>query len=278
MKEWAGAKGFGLTTGWSPVGGQTQSPYVRGGVADGEKLLGHSTPAGSSSGSCVAVAAGFSPLSLTTETDGSTTQPAGRASLYGMKVTVGALSTQGTSPLSPLTDSLGSVAKSSRDLASLIGVMMDEDYTHFLTESWQGQRIGFVDPLAWELHPAVCIRNEALQQKQKREIDERISIMETAGARVVDDVVLPQCSNLTWKGEDALETLWNHDYKKAMDTFLSFYHETSIRTMEDVIQFNLEHAELELPPGKMLLSLLHNHELLMMLNKRILDSNCSKCL
>ena len=252
MKEWAGAKGFGLTTGWSPVGGQTQSPYVRGGVAKGDKLLGHSTPAGSSSGSCVAVAAGFSPLSLATETDGSITQPAGRASLYGMKVTVGALSTQGTSPLSPLTDSLGSVAKSSHDLASLIGIMMDEDYSHFLTESWQGQRIGFVDPKAWELHPVVCSRNEALQQKQKREIDERISVIETAGARVVKNVVLPQCDHLTWKGEDALETLWNHDYKKAMDKFLSLYHETSIRTMEDIIQFNLEHADKELPPGKML--------------------------
>ena len=38
----AGWKGFGITTGWSAVGGQTQTPYVVGGVAPGEKLLGHS--------------------------------------------------------------------------------------------------------------------------------------------------------------------------------------------------------------------------------------------
>ncbi|MCJ1249865.1 hypothetical protein MMC30_007091 [Trapelia coarctata] len=103
LSEWAGAKGFGLTAGWSAVGGQTQSPYVRGGLAEGEKILGHSAPGGSSSGSAVTVAAGFAPLSLATETDGSITQPSGRASLYGIEVTVGALSTEGTLPLSPLT-------------------------------------------------------------------------------------------------------------------------------------------------------------------------------
>lgn len=37
-----GYKGFGITVGWSAVGGQTQTPYVVGGFKDGEKLLGHS--------------------------------------------------------------------------------------------------------------------------------------------------------------------------------------------------------------------------------------------
>lgn len=232
------------------MGGQTQSPYVRGGVAKGEKLLGHSTPAGSSSGSCVAVAAGFAPLSLATETDGSVTQPAGRASLYGMKVTVGALSTEGTSPVSSLTDSLGSVAKTTQDLAALIGIMMGVDYTPFLNQSWQGQRIGAVDPLAWELHPFVCVRNEALRTKQKKEFEDRLEVMQKTGAHVVKNVVLPQCSDLTWKGEDALEMLWNHGYKKEMGSFLSRYLEAPIRTMEDLIQFNLEHKDVELPDGK----------------------------
>lgn len=37
-----GWKGFGLITGWSALGGQTQSPYIVGGFKDGDKLLGHS--------------------------------------------------------------------------------------------------------------------------------------------------------------------------------------------------------------------------------------------
>ncbi|KAK0123881.1 hypothetical protein ONS95_008873 [Cadophora gregata] len=42
LSEMTGWKGFGITTGWSALGGQTQSPYVVGGVVKGEKLLGQS--------------------------------------------------------------------------------------------------------------------------------------------------------------------------------------------------------------------------------------------
>lgn len=157
-----------MVTGWSAVGGQTQTPYVPGGYVSGDKILGHSTPCGSSAGSAVAVAAGFAPLALGTESDGSITQPSGRASLYGMKVTVGALSTRGSSPQSPLTDSLGGMAKSSKDLADFIGEMMDKDYSAPLTKSWAGQRVAFVDPEAWELDPAVCNREENVRNRQVR--------------------------------------------------------------------------------------------------------------
>lgn len=136
---------------------------------------------------------------------------------------MGALSTEATSPVSPLTDSLGSEAKSAKDLANLVVVVIEQDYISCLTESWQGQRIAAVDPLAWELHPSVCVRNETLQIMQKRDFDSKIETMQKAGAHVVKDVVLPQCSDLTWKGEDALELLWIHDFKQAMDAFLSRY-------------------------------------------------------
>ncbi|KAI7113586.1 hypothetical protein KC337_g18121 [Hortaea werneckii] len=58
MTEFCGLKTPDHTTGWSPTGGQTQSPYVFGGLEEGEKVIGHSSPGGSSSGSASAVAAG----------------------------------------------------------------------------------------------------------------------------------------------------------------------------------------------------------------------------
>ncbi|CZR50216.1 uncharacterized protein PAC_00088 [Phialocephala subalpina] len=64
----------------------------------GDKILDHSNPCGSPSGSAAGVAAGFAPLTLGTETDGSISQPAGRASLYAIKATVGGIITEGTSP------------------------------------------------------------------------------------------------------------------------------------------------------------------------------------
>ena len=41
-QELAGWKGFPITAEWSAVAGQTQSPYVVGGMVPGDKILGHS--------------------------------------------------------------------------------------------------------------------------------------------------------------------------------------------------------------------------------------------
>ncbi|KAN0114723.1 Amidase signature domain containing protein [Hyaloscypha variabilis] len=248
LSEWAGSKGFGLVPGWSAVGGQAQTPYVAGGFAPGDKILGHSAPGGSSTGSAVSVAAGFAPLTLATEADGSITQPAGRSSLYGIKVTVGALDTRGTSPQSPITDSLGGMAKTSKDLALLIGAMMEQDYSSFLTRSWKNQKIAFVDPNLWELSPGVCPKVPAVREKQLSEIASAVTLIREHGASVFENVVLPQVSDLTWDGEDALETVWDKDLAKQIDLFLAEYKEAQVRTVEELIQYNKDHKELALPP------------------------------
>ncbi|EFX06390.1 amidase family protein [Grosmannia clavigera kw1407] len=236
LSEWAGSKGYGIATGWSAIGGQTQTPYVLGGYVLGDKILGHSAPGGSSSGSAVAVAAGFAPLALGTESDGSITQPSGRSSLYGMKVTVGALSTQGTSPQSPLTDSLGGMAKTSQDLADLIGAMMETSYSAFLTGSWEGQKVAFVEPEAWELHPAL---------REMKDVAKKIQAQQAA---VTEGVVLLQADEISHNGKDALELVWNFDLAGGIDSFLGEYTESEVRTAEQLIQWNKEHMDLELPP------------------------------
>ncbi|KAI0806447.1 amidase signature domain-containing protein [Xylaria sp. FL0064] len=81
LKEYAGMKTEEMMPGWSAYGGQTISPYV-GPIKRNEKILGHSAPGGSSSDPAVAVAAGFSPLALGTETIGSIVTPSVRAALY----------------------------------------------------------------------------------------------------------------------------------------------------------------------------------------------------
>lgn len=52
-------------------------------------------PAGSSSGSAAGVAAGFAPMSLGTESDGSIVMPACRAGLYALKITRGTVDDTG---------------------------------------------------------------------------------------------------------------------------------------------------------------------------------------
>ncbi|KAB8279596.1 amidase signature domain-containing protein [Aspergillus minisclerotigenes] len=88
MTEFAGLKMTMMMAGWSAHGGQTLSPYV-GKIEDNEKILGHSAPGSSSTGSAVAVAAGFSPLAMATETIGFIVTPSTRAALYALKPTTG---------------------------------------------------------------------------------------------------------------------------------------------------------------------------------------------
>lgn len=62
---------------------------------------------------------------------------------------MGDVSTEGTSPLSPFTDSLGPIARSPEDLSALLGILLQRDFSSSLTGSWEGLKIGFVDPSIW---------------------------------------------------------------------------------------------------------------------------------
>lgn len=227
----AGWKGYGITAGWSAVGGQTQSPYVIGGVVPGEKLLGHSvtipfhsqarkslthttfqTPAGSSAGSAVSVAAGFAPIALATETDGSVVQPANRAALYGLKATVGDVPTEGTAPWSALTDSVGAMARTPGDLANVMSVLTnrtDLGAERVMTGTWTGLRVGFVDPTLWSFLPFICDADPALIEQQRRWLRDAAGVISANGGTVEKNVPLTSMDELVLDGEDALEQLWS---------------------------------------------------------------------
>jgi len=85
------------------------------------------TPGGSSSGSGVAVAAGFAPWAIGTDTGGSVRLPASWCGLTGLKTTIGRVSTYGILPLSPTLDTPGPVARSVVDAALLYQVMQGPD-------------------------------------------------------------------------------------------------------------------------------------------------------
>jgi aspartyl-tRNA(Asn)/glutamyl-tRNA(Gln) amidotransferase subunit A len=84
-------------------------------------------PGGSSSGSGVAVAAGFSPWAVGTDTGGSVRLPAAFCGVVGLKVTFGRISCHGIQPLSTTLDSPGPIAGTVRDAALLYEAMMGPD-------------------------------------------------------------------------------------------------------------------------------------------------------
>ncbi|MBO0736006.1 MAG: amidase [Alphaproteobacteria bacterium] len=85
------------------------------------------TPGGSSSGSGVAVAAGFAPWAIGTDTGGSVRLPASWCGLTGLKTTIGRVSTHGILPLAPTLDTPGPMARSVMDACLLYNAMQGPD-------------------------------------------------------------------------------------------------------------------------------------------------------
>ncbi len=82
---------------------------------------------GSSSGSAAAVAAGFMPAALGTDTGGSVRGPASLCGLVGMKPTYGRVSRRGVLPLAFSLDTVGPLTRTVEDNALLLTAMAGHD-------------------------------------------------------------------------------------------------------------------------------------------------------
>jgi amidase len=156
LTEFCGLKYKGITPGWSPMGGQTQSPYIFGGLEPDEKMLGHSSIGGSSSGPAAAVAAGFAPLSVGTECCGSLITPANRAGLYGLKCGLDTVNTEGVFHYTDCIDFVGALSKSAQDLSLLTAALMQKAEPFELNGGFKGLRVGFCDVEEWRLPDEIC--------------------------------------------------------------------------------------------------------------------------
>ncbi|KAM5341687.1 hypothetical protein ACJ41O_014718 [Fusarium nematophilum] len=248
--------GTGLISGWSAVSGQAQSPYVRGGVLDGNTFSGHSNPGGSSSGSTIAVAAGFSPISIGTETFGSLMLPAGRAALYSLKPGRGHISTAGIVPISSFSDQPGPMTKTTRDLAMLMDVMTDPDrippggYISRVTGSWDGLKIGTLDPAKWKFSANTRkILDEQMEKQLDGQVREAYKVIEQHASSFHHNVPLSSKNVLTLNGEDVLAKIFEFDFRGEFENYLKLLDSPQIRSLGELIEFNEKHADKELPPG-----------------------------
>ena len=110
----------------------------------------HHHPGGSSSGSGTAVAAGFLPLALGTDTGGSIRNPAAACGIVGLKATYDLVSRQGVFPLSFSLDHVGPMCRSVEDAALLLDTLVtphsnhQESFAADLKRGVKGLRIGFI--------------------------------------------------------------------------------------------------------------------------------------
>jgi len=145
-------------------------------------------PGGSSGGSAAAVAAGFAPLALGSDTGGSIRQPAALCGVVGVKPTYGAVSRYGLVAFASSLDQIGPFAGSVADAALLLDVIAGPDPADStsIAGAWEpvlpsvgdgvaGLRVGIVEELtdAEGIHPEIRAAVEAAA-----------SALEAAGASV----------------------------------------------------------------------------------------------
>jgi amidase len=125
----------------------------------------------------VAAAAGFAPISIGTEVDGSIVLPAIRAALYSIKGTVGAVDMVGTQSGGAAWDSAGPMAKSVEDCADVMEVLLPgRDFHSPLRRSWKGIRIALLNYEKWQWEDELCVRTPEYDKQH-------VSILQTTPGR-----------------------------------------------------------------------------------------------
>jgi aspartyl-tRNA(Asn)/glutamyl-tRNA(Gln) amidotransferase subunit A len=157
-------------------------------------------PGGSSSGSGAALAAGFVPLALGTDTGGSIRNPAGTCGVVGLKPTYGAVSRRGVFPLAFTLDHIGPMARSVRDIALALDAIAGHDagdpgsaavagrpFGAELARGARGLRVGYVR----HFHETDVVADPEVAAA----LDEVARVLRQEGADV-RDIKLPRLSEL----------------------------------------------------------------------------------
>jgi len=240
LSEWANFRSNHSSSGWSGRGGQTHNPYAL-----------DRNPSGSSSGSGAATGASLCAVAIGTETDGSIVSPSCSNGIVGIKPTVGLVSRAGIVPISHTQDTAGPMARTVTDAAILLtaigGVIdpndpataampegyMRADYTKALDPNGlRGMRLGVVRKFA------------GFNAQADKLFAEAIDAMRKLGAVIVDPVEIATDG----KFGDAEMTVLLYEFKADLNKYLaSLGPKSQVHSLADVIKFNNDNAEKEMP-------------------------------
>ncbi len=238
LSEWANFRSTASSSGWSARGSQARNPYVL-----------DRTPCGSSSGSGTAVAANLCVVAVGTETDGSVVCPSSANSIIGIKPTLGLLSRTGIVPIAHSQDTAGPMARTVTDAAILLGAMAGVDPDDPATAEGRGRShadyASNLDPRGLEGARIGIPREEffGYSEETDRIAETAIEALREGGAVLVDPVTLPHAGDYD---ESEYEVLL-YEFKADLNAYLAGRAGAPVRTLADLIRFNEERREVEMP-------------------------------
>jgi amidase len=248
LSEWANFRSTRSSSGWSGRGRQVRHPYV----------LDHN-PCGSSSGSAAAVSANLVAAALGTETDGSIVCPGSVCGVVGIKPTVGLTSRAGVVPISHTQDTVGPFGRTLADAAAVLGALTGVDSRDDATTSSAGKSFSdytqFLD--AGALHGAhigvVRQFRAGISEHVDAVFDAAVEQLRAGGA-VTQDTEIPGEEDIRnpaklegAKGDTSETIVLQYDFKTDIKTYLGTRPDALTRDLADLIQFNLDHADEEMP-------------------------------
>jgi amidase len=233
LSEWANFLCDGCPNGYNAIGGQTLNPYGRGQFDTG----------GSSSGSGSSIAANYAAGAIGTETSGSILSPSSSNSIVGLKPTVGLLSRGGIVPISSTLDTPGPMTRNVMDNAIMLSALTGEDVKDEVTvgnspekEYWKSLKESNLDGM--RLGVMKGFLEDSLYKVN-------VQLLEELGAELVE-VEAPQVDL------SGFLTLLNLDMKADLPHYFENYAGPSVklRSVQDVIQFNLGDSATRIPYGQ----------------------------
>jgi amidase len=236
LGEWANfrddeAETYPLAVGWSARGGSTNNAYD----------LSY-TSWGSSSGSGAGAAANLCAAAVGTETDGSITGPSAVENIFGLKPTLGLISQDGIVPISHQQDAAGPMARSVTDVAILLGIMQSPqtDYTPLLkrgalTGKVIGRDVRYFD---YSYYGSGIPGDDETVNFANHALD----VMHSLGATIVD---VDTGNVLAYNGDEFTALLY--EFRAQIADYLATLTHTTMRTLADLIAFNIAHCPQEMP-------------------------------
>jgi amidase len=244
LSEWAYWMSYIAPSGYSALGGQVVCPY-------GEKI----DPVGSSTGSAVAVTANLAAISVGTETMGSIVAPSSRASVVGMKPTLGLVSRDRVLPISDECDCAGPIGRTVTDVALMLtamaatpdprdrqshraeGVHGTDFATYLDRDGLRGKQIGLIG-----IDSSSASDDESIIASSG--LTTAVQAMERVGAEIV--VLRPPEFELSGPG---FVPEFNWGLREGVNAYLAAT-EAPARSLSDVIDFNNENPGRYAPWGQ----------------------------